>query len=237
MHEKSDFYRRNLPHWQPDGAEYFITIRLAGSLPKVVINEIKQLRKKLHEQSRNRENNSNPSKGININKPRKNDFDDIDRGKFIHQKIFSKYEQLLDRPESGPMWLSQQEIAQIVKDAIHYRNQSVYDLYAYCIMSNHVHLVFKIFDNVNSDKQNKTKQYPVTDIMQSLKWYTARQCNKLLKRSGNAFWFPESYDHVIRNEEERTNIIKYTLENPVKARLVNDWDDWPYSWCKFTPTF
>jgi hypothetical protein len=26
-------YRRHLPHWQPDGAEFFVTWRLHGSLP------------------------------------------------------------------------------------------------------------------------------------------------------------------------------------------------------------
>ena len=30
----SSFYRRNLPHWQPDGLAIFLTWRLYGSLPK-----------------------------------------------------------------------------------------------------------------------------------------------------------------------------------------------------------
>lgn len=42
------FYRRNLPHWQQAGAEYFITIRLAGSLSKKVIVELQEEKEKLY---------------------------------------------------------------------------------------------------------------------------------------------------------------------------------------------
>ena len=44
-----------------------------------------------------------------------------------------------------------------------------------------------------------------------------------------SFWQAESYDHVVRNGElER--IISYVLENPVKAGLVEDWEQWPYTY-------
>jgi hypothetical protein len=38
------FYRRHLPHWQPDGATLFITFRLAGSLPRAVIAALQEKR-------------------------------------------------------------------------------------------------------------------------------------------------------------------------------------------------
>lgn len=65
--------------------------------------------------------------------------------------------------------------------------------------------------------------------MHSFKSYTANQANKLLRRSG-AFWETESYDHVIRNEAEFNRIQNYVVKNPVKAGLVDDWRDWPWSW-------
>ena len=34
------FYRRNLPHIQPEGATLFITFRLANSLPKCVMDQL-----------------------------------------------------------------------------------------------------------------------------------------------------------------------------------------------------
>ena len=44
------FYKRNLPHWQPSGAEYFITFRLAGSLPAEAVAKIKSEKaQRIHE--------------------------------------------------------------------------------------------------------------------------------------------------------------------------------------------
>lgn len=92
-------------------------------------------------------------------------------------------------------------------------------------MPNHVHLVFKHIKAVGQT------DYPVTKILSSLKRYTARQANKVLNRKGQ-FWQHESFDRVIRNREELESIIRYVLNNPVKANLVKEWQDWQHSFCK-----
>jgi putative transposase len=53
-----------------------------------------------------------------------------------------------------------------------------------------------------------------------LKGVTARQANKLLGRTGEAFWQAECYDRWIRNEEEFRRVWAYIENNPVKAGLV-----------------
>lgn len=210
---KESFYRRNLPHWQPQGAEYFITFRLAGTLPQVALDKIKRYRKQLS--------------GIEYS-------DDIpDLRIQIQRKIFQTYEKYLDEQHTGPTWLKNQEIAEVVKEAIHYRDRSKYDLYTYCIMPNHVHLVFKHLINENKvDKEDNS--YPITDILRNMKRHTAYKCNQILNRKG-AFWQSESYDRVIRDQDELENTIRYTLNNPVKAALVKTWKDWPHSYYK--PSF
>lgn len=40
----------------------------------------------------------------------------------------------------------------------------------------------------------------------------------------------ESYDHVVRDEEEFVRIIDYIVENPVKAGLVDNWTSWKYTY-------
>ncbi|MEX2479114.1 MAG: transposase [Gracilimonas sp.] len=149
----------------------------------------------------------------------------------IHKHIFNKYDQFLDEESIGPTWLAQAEIANIVKEAIHYRDTSDYDLYAYCIMSNHVHLVFKLPDP-KSVNPEENEDFPVTKILKSLKWYSAFKANQVLGRTGKSFWQAESYDHVIRNSEELERVIYYTLQNPVKPGLVDNWKEWPHSYCK-----
>jgi len=95
-------------------------------------------------------------------------------------------------------------------------------------MSNHVHIVFRHLPE-NDPNENA---YPITEIMASLKKYTARLANLSLNRTGQPFWHPESYDRVVRDSDELYNVIFYTLNNPVKAGLVEHWQDWPNSYCK-----
>lgn len=95
--------------------------------------------------------------------------------------MFAKYETLLDGLSIGPTWLKNKSIAGIVYDALHYRDQKEYDLYAFCVMPNHVHLAFKLLD------QNETEHkvdFPVTKMFQELKRYTAVEYNKVLNRKG-----------------------------------------------------
>lgn len=118
----------------------------------------------------------------------------------------------------------------------------MFDLHAFCIMSNHVHVVFEPLSRSewHSD-QSKAGWQPdpnqsgyhsdLHKIMQSLKRHTARQANLFLRREG-AFWQDESYDHVIRDNEEYIRIVNYVLENPVKAGLVSQWDQWQWMYCK-----
>ncbi len=205
------FYRRNLPHWQPDGATYFITFILAGALPQKALEKILQQRAAFKHLSK---------KGF-INKQ-------LDRRRLINERTFKKYEQIIDSQKSDIKWLAVPEIAAIVKEAIHFRDNKNYTLYSYCIMSNHVHMVFRHLPEMDS----KDAIYPITEIMASLKKYTARLANISLNRTGQPFWHPESYDRVVRDSNELYNVIFYTLNNPVKAGLVKHWKDWPSSYCK-----
>lgn len=203
-----NFYQRKLPHWQPEGAQYFITFRLKGSLPRKVIEELRNLRKQLRHRQESDES--------------------FDR-QTIQRKIFVKFEVVLDAGNEGPTWLKNRKVAELVQEAIHYRDTKKYDLFAYCIMSNHVHLVFQHLSNTSS--LEPTNNFPITEIMQELKRYTAYESNKILGREG-AFWQSESFDRVIRDQNELGKTIRYTLNNPVKAGLVSHWQEWPYTYCK-----
>jgi len=203
-----NFYRRNLPHLQPDGGEFFVTFNLAGSIPKHIILEHKEYRTNVL----NRINS-----GIMTEEKRTD----------LERKIFLKYDSLLDNPDAGPVWLKEQKVADIIKEALHFRDQKEFDLYAYCIMSNHVHLVFKHL----AKNDRATSKYPVTDIMGGIKKFTARESNQVLKRNGS-FWQAESYDRLVRSDLELERVIAYTINNPVKAGLAAKWEDWPNTYIK-----
>jgi REP element-mobilizing transposase RayT len=97
----------------------------------------------------------------------------------------------------------------VVQDALQFGAtvRHSYDLYAWAIMPNHVHAVWK-------------PHIPMPDIMRWLKGRTSRIANRVLGRSGRAFWQDESYDHWIRSPRELEEIIRYVEGNPVKEQWV-----------------
>lgn len=195
------YYRRNLPHYQPECGEFFVTFRLVDSLPKAVVAKLKQEKKQVLSKI-------NPDDKLSIANYRK--------------RHFAKFDEQLDKSVTSNHWLKEDNIAKIVAERLHEFDNLKYILICYCIMSNHVHLLFKLLEQKDPAQNNS---YPVTDIMKLIKGGTAYRANKLLNRKGQ-FWQHESYDHLIRNDKERKNIIRYILLNPVKAGLINNWKDW-----------
>jgi putative transposase len=224
LEDVKTYYRRHLPHFQPEHARFHVVFRLAGSLPAFIIEELK-----LEQSQLNRK--ANEVKDIRIQRR---------QSVQLRQSYFERFNALLDNASSGPTWLKEPEVGEIVKEAIHHRDGEMYNLLAYCIMPNHVHLLFELFSSdvsrlaeSTNEKKSRTSvsTYKVTKIMESLKKYTASRSNLFLKRSG-AFWQHESYDHVVRDIDELENTLWYILFNPVKAKLVKEWKQWKLSYCK-----
>ncbi|NOX65046.1 MAG: hypothetical protein GXO85_04420 [Chlorobi bacterium] len=224
------YYERNLPHYLPEGYAYFITTRLAGTIPKVIYEKIK----------REYEQGLEMISSLKNNKIQRNKYHELQRINF------TKYENILDDCKYGHKWLGENRIAQIVNDALHYYDGKRYDLISFTIMPNHIHLVlFPIVERKSSFAQSKGKDidsqnesgdsfYILSKIMQDIKKYTSREANKILKRKGK-FWQHESYDHVVRDQKELRRIVKYILNNPVKAGLCEDIDEW--EWNYFNPKY
>ena len=150
----------------------------------------------------------------------------------LKKEYFKLYDDYLDKASTGFSWLKDNRIAEIVKSSIRFRDEKEYDLITYTIMPNHVHLVIlpivkRIANSLNSER--KQNHYIVTKVLQDLKKYTARECNKLLNRKGS-FWQHESYDHVVRDSKALGRIVDYVLNNPVKAGIVNSWEEWGHSY-------
>jgi REP element-mobilizing transposase RayT len=133
-------------------------------------------------------------------------------------KRFLLLDRELDKAQFGPTWLKDDRLAKIVADSFCYgaNQQELYRLSAFVVMSNHVHILL-------------WPRALLWRITKSIKGYTARECNKLLGRSGEAFWQDESFDHAVRSEDEFYRIKRYIERNPVKAGLVESPEEWPWS--------
>jgi putative transposase len=62
----------------------------------------------------------------------------------LEEQYFYKFDEMMDKVTSGPKWLSNDAVAQIVANAILNLDQTLYDLICFTIMLNHVHLVIEL---------------------------------------------------------------------------------------------
>ncbi|MCB1021117.1 MAG: transposase [Bryobacterales bacterium] len=138
-------------------------------------------------------------------------------GKLNSGPAFVWMDRFLDTTREGPQYLRNPVVAQIVVDAIRYVESplEMYTVDSFVVMSNHVHLLVE-------------PHAPPSRFMKALKNYSAREANRVLRRSGS-FWQPESYDRWVRDEKELSRIRSYIHENPVKAGLAIRADEYRWS--------
>jgi REP element-mobilizing transposase RayT len=205
-----EYYRRNLPHIQPRGATFLVNFRLAGSLPE---EALVQLRSEAEQLEKTLQQINDPNEWLLVRDKEQ-------------RRLFGKWDDALHKSQSGPFWLKDDKIAEIVANSIRYHDGQWFDLFAYCIMPNHGHVVLTPY------KKSDGADYGLSQITHNIKRNSAKQANDVLGHSG-AFWQHESYDHFARDEAELQRIIKYVLLNPVKAGLVEHWQDWKWIYCKY----
>jgi REP element-mobilizing transposase RayT len=146
----------------------------------------------------------------------------------LQKRYFERFDEFLDTYAESPKHLGIPEIAQLVCDTFHYWNLKRYTLVCYCVMPNHIHLVIDVRKYIPQAYAAK-QTYALSRIMESVKRYTARKSNEVLGRKGQ-FWQKESYDRVVRDGAELDQILRYVIENPVKAGLVDRWDRWKWAY-------
>ena len=99
------------------------------------------------------------------------------------------------------------------------------------LSSSHLCLILSFLTLIRWDGLTPIDRYPgLSKIMHSLKGRTARERNLIIGRTGS-FWEHESFDHVIRQGKFDKTIL-YVLNNPVKAGLVDYWEDWRWNYCR-----
>lgn len=141
----------------------------------------------------------------------------------LKKQHFANYDAVLDLAAHGPTWLRQPAVAELIVSEIKLLRELEVEVLAFCLMANHVHLVAQL---------PEAADFSAARMMQRLKGRTALAANKLLNRTGQDFWRKESYDHVVRNGREQERVIAYVVNNSVKAGLVDDWTQWPYTYVR-----
>lgn len=126
-----------------------------------------------------------------------------------------KLEAWLDRGH-GECWLGQSEVARLVEQVLMEGRGRDFEIGAWVIMPNHVHLLIEV------------RQVPVSTLVRRWKGKSSRLANVHLGRSGR-FWQIDYFDTLIRDANHRAKAVRYIEQNPVKARLVREAPFWVWS--------
>jgi menaquinone-specific isochorismate synthase len=180
---------RRLPHWEVEGAVYFVTFRLADSLPKRALQKSDWKRKDIQATA------SKMGRGLTASERRR-----------MEQLQSRRVEKSLDTG-AGKCFLKDNANALVVVNALKEFDGSRYWLFAWSVMPNHVHVLFQTIGNIS-----------LAGILHSWKSFSAKAANQILGRRGE-FWQREYHDHLIRNTTEFDRAMKYVMENPSKAGL------------------
>ncbi len=186
----------HLPHWRKAGAIYNVMFRLGDSLSQEQLKEILWEREEIMQNAKRTGRSFTEFEMRRLN--------------YLHSP---KVEEYLHNGH-GHCWLRRDDIATIVANSLTHFEGEQYELYAWCIMPNHVHVVIEPYDG-----------FDLSEIIHSWKSFSAKEANILLKRTG-PFWRTEYYDHIIRNQSEFTHCMEYTWMNPDKAGLR----EWKWRW-------
>ncbi len=198
-------YERNLPHWRLVGASYFVTFRLADSLPAEVVLRWK------HDESQ-----WLFERGIDIHWQRDEPerfrqaiakLDPGERAAFqreMARQFFLELDQC-----HGCCALKAPKAQTLMADALRFFHGQRLWTGDFVVMPNHVHVIAQPFAGV-----------PLEEWLYSVKRFTAARLmqeedlhERLMTRAGHV-WQPESFDRVIRDLGELRRTREYIAKNP-----------------------
>ena len=123
--------------------------------------------------------------------------------------------------------LSPQARTIIVNAWRHFHN-SRYELFAICVMPDHVHALFQPWPK-NEAPADETRFWSLTELMRSLKSSTAREINRAEGKAGTV-WEKETFDRYIRSDRDLAEKFHYILRNPWDAGVAKQNQDYPWIW-------
>ncbi len=188
-------HQLNLPHWRQWNRTYFITTRLADSVPQPVMERWKEQR------SLWLTNHGLPPDGS------PNKLADTERTAF-HREFTARFHELLDTGH-GECLLARPSIAETLVTQLPSGHGTNDRIDAWVIMPNHLHALVEPLE-----------KHTLGSILQRWKGASARMINLALERSGS-LWQAETFDHIVRSEAQLDHYRRYISGNPGKTGLTD----------------
>ena len=103
-----------------------------------------------------------------------------------------------------------------------------YELFAACVMPDHVHILFQPWPKGHDDDCNPVF-WRISALAHSWKSFTAHEINRLEKTTG-PLWEEETFDRYVRSDRDLHEKFQYICRNPLEARLVSPGENYIWLW-------
>ena len=121
------------------------------------------------------------------------------------------------------------EARTIALNAIIHFDQRRYDLFATCIMPDHVHILFRPWPKADNPTDNPVF-WSLSELMHSIKSFAAREINKLEDTKGKQVWENEYHDRLMRSDRDVEEKFLYICRNPWTENLVRLDENYLWVW-------
>jgi len=122
----------------------------------------------------------------------------------------------------GDLILPESVRSAVLEHCLH-DNHVKYYMHTVVVMPDHVHMIISPLPDPDG------VGYGFAEITGGIKGASSHTINKLLGRRGRV-WQAESFDHILRGDEELGKKCRYIAENPVRKNLVASPDGYPWLW-------
>jgi RecG-like helicase/REP element-mobilizing transposase RayT len=116
----------------------------------------------------------------------------------------------------------------IVLNALRHFHGKRYELFAACVMPDHVHLLMQPWPRKNDDEGNVVF-WPLSELLRSIKSFSSHEINKVEGKTG-AVWEKERFDRYVGSERDLQEKFQYILRNPWDAGIAKQNEDYPWVW-------
>jgi alanyl-tRNA synthetase/REP element-mobilizing transposase RayT len=116
----------------------------------------------------------------------------------------------------------------IIIDALRHFHGSRYELFAACVMPDHVHLLLQPWIK-ETEGDAQPLFWSLGELMHSIKSYTAKEINKRSGATGS-LWEQERFDRYVRGDRDLAEKFHYIVENPWRAGLADAQGDYAWVW-------
>jgi RecG-like helicase/REP element-mobilizing transposase RayT len=116
----------------------------------------------------------------------------------------------------------------IVLDALRHFHDKRYELFAACVMPDHVHLLIQPWPKENDDAGNVIF-WPLRELLHSIKSFSAHEMNKV-EGNNRGVWERERFDRYVQSDRDLEEKFRYILRNPWDAGVARPNEDYPWVW-------